>query len=176
MEYPGVVIWLTGLSGSGKTTISRAVKEKLKFKGYRVEILDGDIIRQNLTKDLGFSREDRVENIRRIHFVSRLLARNGVIVIVASISPYRNIREEIKKEGNIIEIYVNAPLEVCESRDVKGLYKKARAGEIKNFTGIDDPYEPPLHPDVECYTHIESLEKCVGKIVEKLGELKYITN
>lgn len=174
MEYEqlGVTVWFTGLSGAGKTTISRAVEKELKSYDYKVEILDGDIVRQNLTKGLGFSKEDRDENIRRVGFVANLLTRNQVIVLVSVISPYREIRQEVRKQiGNFVEVYVNAPLEVCEQRDVKGLYKKARAGEIKNFTGINDPYEPPLNPEVECRTDLESLEECVYKVLAKLREL-----
>ena len=150
MNQRGVTLWFTGLSGAGKTTISRAVAEKLRSLNYGMEILDGDIVRQNLTKGLGFSKEDRDENIRRIGFVAHLLTRNGVIVLVSAISPYREIRHEVREKiGNFIEVFVNAPLEVCEGRDVKGLYKRARAGEIKRFTGIDDPYEAPLNADIE---------------------------
>jgi adenylylsulfate kinase len=124
---------------------------------------------------LGFSKEDRDENVRRVGFVASLLTRNQVIVLVSAISPYREIREEVRQRiGNFIEVYVNAPLEVCEQRDVKGLYKKARSGEIKNFTGIDDPYEPPLNPEVECRTDLESLEESVAKVLAKLRELGYI--
>ncbi|WP_009631243.1 adenylyl-sulfate kinase [Synechocystis sp. PCC 7509] len=168
----GVTLWFTGLSGAGKTTISQAVETELRLKGCKVEVLDGDIVRQNLTKDLGFSREDRDENIRRIGFVANLLTRNQVIVLVSAISPYREIRTEVRQRiGNFIEIYVNAPLEVCEQRDVKGLYKKARSGVIKNFTGIDDPYEPPINPDVECSTDKESLEQSVSKVLDQLTTL-----
>ncbi|MGC1245171.1 MAG: adenylyl-sulfate kinase, partial [Spirulinaceae cyanobacterium] len=141
MNQRGVTLWFTGLSGAGKTTITQALAEKLRSMGCKLEILDGDIVRQNLTKGLGFSKEDRDENIRRIGFVSNLLTRNGVIVLVSAISPYREIRQEVKQKiGDFLEVFVNAPLNVCEDRDVKGLYKKARAGEIKGFTGIDDPY------------------------------------
>ena len=165
MEHRGVTVWFTGLSGAGKTTISQALAEKLAPEGRRVEILDGDIIRQNLTKGLGFSKEDRDENIRRIGFVAHLLTRNSVTVLVAAISPYREIRDQVRERiGNFIEVYVNAPLEKCEERDVKGLYKRARAGEIKGFTGIDDPYEPPLNPHVECRTDQESVEQSVDKV------------
>ena len=144
MQHRGVTVWFTGLSGAGKTTISRAVAEKLRSLDCKLEILDGDIVRENLTKGLGFSKEDREENIRRIGFVAHLLTRNGVIVLVSAISPYRSMREEAKQRiGDFVEVFVNAPLNVCEERDVKGLYKKARAGEIKQFTGISDPYEPP---------------------------------
>lgn len=174
-QQPGVTVWFTGLSGAGKTTISHAVENKLKSYGYKVERLDGDVVRQNLTKGLGFSKEDRDENIRRVGFVAGLLTRNQVIVLVSVISPYREIREEVRQQiGNFVEVYVNAPLEICEQRDVKGLYKKARAGEIKNFTGIDDPYEPPLNPEVECRTDLESPEESVSKVLAKLQELAYL--
>jgi adenylylsulfate kinase len=175
MKQKGVTIWLTGLSGSGKTTISHAVAKDLKLLGYKVEILDGDIIRQHLSGDLGFSQQDRVTNIRRIGFVADLLTRNGVIVIVAAIAPYRNIRDEIRLQiGNFIEVFVNSPLEVCERRDPKGLYAKARAGLIQNFTGIDDPYEPPLNPEVLCRTDQESTIESSKQILRKLRELGYI--
>ena len=175
MNQRGVTVWFTGLSGAGKTTISKAVAEKLRFQGCKLEILDGDIVRENLTKGLGFSKADRDENIRRIGFVSHLLTRNGVIVLVSAISPYKEIREEVKQKiGDFVEVYVNAPLAVCEERDVKGLYKRARAGEIKNFTGISDPYEAPLNPTIECRTDLEELEESVAKIFNKLEELGYL--
>ncbi|MBC6452961.1 MAG: adenylyl-sulfate kinase [Hormoscilla sp. SP5CHS1] len=175
MQQRGVTLWFTGLSGAGKTTISRAVAEALRSKRYPLEILDGDIIRQNLTKGLGFSKEDRDENIRRIGFVSHLLTRNGVIVLVSAISPYRQIRQEVReKVKDFVEVYVNAPLAVCEERDVKGLYKRARAGEIKAFTGISDPYEPPVNPEIECRTEKEELSESVAKVLHKLQELDYI--
>ena len=175
MEQRGVTIWFTGLSGAGKTTITRALEEKLRNAGYPLEILDGDVVRTNLTKGLGFSKEDRDTNIRRIGFVSHLLTRHGVIVLVSAISPNREIREEVKgKIGDFVEVFVNAPLNVCEDRDVKGLYKKARAGEIKSFTGIDDPYEPPLNPEVECRTDLETLEESVNKVWQKLEEMGYL--
>lgn len=175
MEQRGVTLWFTGLSGAGKTTISKAVAERLKAQDYKLEVLDGDIVRQNLTKGLGFSKEDRDENIRRIGFVAHILTRNDVIVIVSAISPYRKIREEVRQKiGNFVEIFVNAPLEVCEERDVKGLYQKARSGEIKGFTGIDDPYESPLNPDIECRTDREELEESVTKVFNKLEELGYL--
>lgn len=171
----GITVWFTGLSGAGKTTLARAVYDELQKRGQRVEILDGDVVRQYLTKGLGFSKEDRDENIRRIGFVAHLLTRNGVIALVAAISPYRATREEVRRKiGDFIEVYVNAPLEVCEQRDVKGLYQKARAGEIKHFTGIDDPYEPPLNPEVECRTDLERVEESVAKVLGKLEELGYL--
>lgn len=169
MHQQGVTLWFTGLSGAGKTTLCKAVAEVLRSQGYKLEVFDGDIVRQNLSKDLGFSKADRDENIRRIGWLSQLLTRNGVIVLVSAISPYREIREEVRQSiGNFIEIYVNAPLEVCESRDVKGLYQKARAGKIKGFTGIDDPYEPPLNPEIECQTNLETIPDCVTKILNQL--------
>lgn len=175
MQQRGVTIWLTGLSGAGKTTITHGLEKKLRDQGYRLEVLDGDIVRTNLTKGLGFSKEDRDTNIRRIGFVSHLLTRNGVIVLVSAISPYAAIRQEVKHTiGDFLEVFVNAPLSVCEERDVKGLYAKARSGEIKGFTGIDDPYEPPTNPDVECRTDLEELDESVGKIWQKLVDLKYI--
>lgn len=174
MNQRGVTIWFTGLSGAGKTTITQALAKTLQDKECKLEVLDGDIVRQNLTKGLGFSKEDRDENIRRIGFVSHLLTRNGVIVLVSAISPYRAIREEVRqKVGDFLEVYVNAPLAICEGRDVKGLYKRARAGEILGFTGIDDPYEPPLNPEVECRTDQEELSESVAKVLQKLEELGY---
>ncbi|MEG3435880.1 adenylyl-sulfate kinase [Pannus brasiliensis CCIBt3594] len=175
MKQRGVTVWLTGLSGAGKTTITKALEEKLLKEGYDIEVLDGDVVRTNLTKGLGFSKADRDENIRRIGFVANLLTRHGVIVLVSAISPYRDIRDEVRgKIGDFVEIFVNAPLDVCEGRDVKGLYKKARAGEIKSFTGIDDPYEAPLNPEVECRTDLETLEESVAKVWRKLEDLGYI--
>ncbi len=175
-ETRGVTVWLTGLSGAGKSTIALALAEVIKAKGRQcLELLDGDIVRQNLTKGLGFSKEDRDENIRRIGFVAHLLTRNGVIVIVSAISPYRDLRQEVSDRiGDFIEVYVNAPLEVCEQRDVKGLYKKARSGEIKQFTGVSDPYDSPLNPTVECRTDQETIDESVAKIITKMTELGYL--
>ena len=176
MGQRGVAVWFTGFSGAGKSTIANAVAKELSTHGYNYEILDGDEIRENLTKGLGFSKEDRDKNIRRIGFVAKLLARNGVIVIVPVISPYREIRDEIRGQiDNFIEVFANAPIEECEKRDVKGLYKKVRAGEIKQFTGISDPYEPPLNPEVECRTDLEELDESVAKVMNKLKELNYIS-
>jgi adenylylsulfate kinase len=176
MKQRGVTLWFTGLSGAGKTTITKALEKELIERGCEIEILDGDIIRENLTKGLGFSKADRDENIRRIGFVANLLTRHGVIVLVSAISPYREIREEVKaKIGDFVEVFVNAPLNVCEDRDVKGLYKRARAGEIKSFTGIDDPYEPPLNPEIECRTDKEELSESVTKVIDKLTEMGYLT-
>lgn len=175
MKQQGVTVWFTGFSGAGKSTIADALTKKLKSEGYRLEVLDGDEIRENLTKDLGFSKEDRDTNIRRIGFVAKLLTRNGVIVLVPVISPYRAIREEMRANiDNFVEVFVNAPISVCEKRDVKGLYKKVRAGQIKQFTGIDDPYEPPLNPEVECRTDLEELSESVDKIFARLKSSEYI--
>ncbi len=176
MNQRGVAVWFTGFSGAGKTTIATALTEKLKSQNYQIEVLDGDEIRENLTKGLGFSKEDRDTNIRRIGYVAKLLARNGVIVLVPVISPYRAIRDEMRKQiGDFVEVFVNAPIEECEKRDVKGLYKKVRAGQIKQFTGIDDPYEPPTNPEVECRTDLEDLSESVDKIYGKLQDMGYIT-
>ena len=176
MKQRGVAVWFTGFSGAGKSTIATALTKELKSNGYGLEVLDGDEIRENLTKGLGFSKEDRDTNIRRIGFVAKLLVRNDVIVLVPVISPYRAIRDEMREAiGNFVEVFVNAPIEVCEKRDVKGLYQKVRAGEIKQFTGISDPYEPPLNPEVECRTDLEELEESVGKIMSKLRDSGYIS-
>jgi len=161
-----MTVWLTGLSSAGKTTIGSAAAEQLRARGCRVELLDGDLVRQGLCRDLGFSKEHRDENIRRIAFVAELLSRNGVIVVVAAISPYRAVREEVRARiGNFIEVYVNAPLETVERRDRKGIYRRCRAGEIHGVTGLDDPYEPPLAPEVECRTDRETLAESVEKVL-----------
>jgi bifunctional enzyme CysN/CysC len=167
--HRGLTVWFTGLSSAGKTTLSHAVYERLWAAGRKVEFLDGDLVRQHLCKDLGFSKQDRDENIRRIGFVADLLTKNGVIVLVSAISPYRALRDEQRSRiGDFVEVYVNAPLQVCELRDVKGLYRKARGGELKGFTGIDDPYEPPLEAEVECLTDRESLAESAGKVLQFL--------
>jgi adenylyl-sulfate kinase len=166
-----MTVWLTGLSSAGKTTIGSAVAEQLRTRGHRVELLDGDLVRQNLSKGLGFSKEDRDENIRRIGFVAELLSRNGVIVIVAAISPYRAVRDEVRARiGNFVEVYVNAPLETVEERDRKGIYRRCRSGELHGVTGMDDPYEPPLAPEVECRTDRETLADSVGKVLSTIDE------
>jgi len=170
-QHRGVTVWFTGLSGAGKTTLSQFIRKELISQGYKVEILDSDIVRQSLTKGLGFSKQDRDENVRRLAFVAHLLTRNDVIVLVSAIAPYEDIRTEVRQMiGSFLEVYVNATLEVCELRDVKGLYKKVRLGEIKNFTGIDDPYEVPLNPDVECNTEKESIFESAAKVFQKLQE------
>lgn len=170
----GFCIWLTGLSASGKTTIAQTLIEYFKDTRY-IEAMDGDEIRKGLSSDLGFSKEDRNEHNKRVIFCSKLLARSGVIVVVALISPYRETRAFAKTEiPNTMEVFVHAPLEVCIERDPKGLYKKALAGEIKQFTGIDDPYEEPLEADVVVETHKETVEESVGKIIEKAKELGFL--
>jgi len=174
-NYRGFTLWFTGLSGAGKSTISQIIQEELIRRGINHEILDGDEVRTNLSKGLGFSKEDRDTNIKRIGYVCKLLTRNNVVAVSAAISPYREVRNHVRKEiGNFVEIYVNCPLVECERRDVKGLYKKAKAGEIQLFTGISDPYEPPVNPEVVCETHKESPEESAEKILEKLRELGYI--
>ena len=164
----GFCLWFTGLSGSGKTTITTLLVKELRKRGSKLEVLDGDIVRENLSKGLGFSKEDRDTNIRRIAFVADLLSRNDVPVITAAISPYREIRDEARKKmgDRFIEVYTQAPLEVCEERDVKGLYAKARAGEIKEFTGISDPYEPPENPEILIQTDKQSPEESAQQILD----------
>ncbi len=168
----GFTLWFTGLSGAGKSTISEIVYQRLKDAGRRVELLDGDVVRTNLSKGLGFSREDRDTNIRRIGWVCELLSRNGVIAITAAISPYRATRDEIRSRiPNFIEVHVDCPLEVVASRDVKGLYRKAMAGEIPQFTGVSDPYEPPLNPEVRVDSSSETPEQSATRIWEKVAAL-----
>ena len=177
MEQKGVTIWFTGLSGSGKTTLARMLETELRRRGYeRIEVLDGDAVRTHLSKGLGFSREDRDTNIRRIGFVCKLLTRNGVIAIASAISPYRETRDANRKEiGDFIEVYCKCDVESCIRRDVKGFYKKALAGEIKNYTGVDDPYEEPFHPEVVIETDRETPEESVSKIIQKLERLGYLS-
>jgi adenylylsulfate kinase len=175
MNAPGFVIWFTGLSGAGKSTIAEELEREFKKRRLNYEILDGDVVRTNLSKGLGFSKEDRDTNIRRIGWVARTLAKHGCISVCAAISPYRAIRDEIRRDtGRFVEVFVNPPLEVCEQRDVKGLYKKARSGEIKEFTGISDPYEAPLHAEVVCETHKETVHESAAKILRKCEELGYL--
>jgi adenylylsulfate kinase len=171
----GAVIWFTGLSGSGKTTIAQEVEDALYSAGVPIEMLDGDVVRENLSKGLGFSKEDRDTNIRRIAFVAHLLQRNGTFAITAAISPYESIRNEARAMiKDFVEVYADAPLEVCEKRDVKGLYAKARAGEIKGFTGIDDPYEAPSNPEVTCKTEEEDVTQSTKKVLDKLVEMGFL--
>lgn len=171
----GFTLWFTGLSGSGKTTLSRQIEEILLERGLKVEVLDGDVIRTNLSKGLGFSKEDRDTNIRRIGFVCNLLTRNDVVAIAAAISPYREIRDENRKLiGSYVEVFCKCPLDTLKERDPKGLYKKVAAGEIKNFTGVDDPYDDPANPEVLVETDKESEEESVAKIIKTLEILNYI--
>jgi adenylylsulfate kinase len=175
-EDNGFCLWFTGLSGSGKTTITNLLVRELRARGSKLEVLDGDIVRENLSKGLGFSKEDRDTNIRRITFVANLLSRNGVPVITAAISPYREIRDEARQmmDGRFIETYIKASVEACEERDVKGLYAKARAGEIKEFTGVSDPYEAPADPEIVCETEQETPEESARKILAFLEQRRLI--
>ena len=174
-EGDGFVLWFTGLSGSGKTTLAKLVEQELKARQVRIERLDGDVVRQNLTADLGFSKEDRDKNIQRVTFVAKLLSRNGVGVVAAFISPYRATRDWVRSEvTNFIEVFVDCTLEECIRRDVKGLYIKALAGEIPEFTGVSDPYEPPLNPEITLNTAAESVEESFAKIMAYLEERGYV--
>lgn len=169
IEHAGFVLWFTGLSGAGKTTLAQALEADLKARGLRLERLDGDTIREGLTKDLGFSKEDRDKNIERVTFVAKLLSRNNVVVLASFISPYAATRDFVRRETtNFIEVFVDAPLEVCAERDVKGMYAKAFAGEIKNFTGVSDPYEAPVQPDIHIKTHEESIAESTAKVLHWL--------
>lgn len=171
----GFTAWFTGLPCCGKTTIAKKVVEILKQKGYKVEHLDGDIVRKNLTSDLGFSKDDRDENLKRVSFVAKLLTRNNIAVFATFVSPYRDRRKKIRNEiDDFIEIYVKCPVEVCKKRDVKGMYKKALKGEIKDFTGVQDPYEEPKKPDLIIYSDKETVDESVNKVIKKLEELGYI--
>lgn len=171
----GCTLWFTGLSGAGKTTVANLVEEELRRRGHKVEALDGDVVRTHLSKGLGFSKEDRDTNIKRIAFVCELLTRNDVIAIAAAISPYREVRDYARTTiGNFVEIFVDCPLDVCVERDTKGLYKKAIAGEITNFTGVSDPYEEPESPEVTLHTHKEPPEASAAKVIAKLEELSFI--
>src|SRR5216117_1360548 len=171
----GFTLWLTGLSGAGKSTLATAVGHELRRWGIRVEILDGDEVRQNLSKGLGFSREDRDTNIRRIGYVAKLLTRNGVVVITAAISPYRAVRDEVRREiGAFVEVYVKASLDECVRRDTQGLYRRALAGEIPQFTGVSDPYEEPLRPELVIDTEREVVGESAARVVDRLVELGYV--
>ena len=172
----GFTLWFTGLSGAGKTTIAEIVERELRDRLGTVEVLDGDIVRTNLSKGLGFSREDRDTNVLRIGFVANLLTRNGVAVIVSAISPYKEVRDQVRRDigEDFIEIFVDAPLEVCAERDVKGLYKKAFSGEIPQFTGVSDPYEPPAAPDLTLKTDEEEPQESARKVIEKLEFFGYL--
>ena len=174
-DQTGFTLWFTGLPCSGKSAVADRVAAVLRERGLRVERLDGDIVRQDLTRDLGFSKKDRDENIRRVTFVAKLLSRNGVGVLTTFISPYREMRDRARKETtNFLEVYVQCPVDVCIGRDVKGMYQKAIRGEIKEFTGVSDPYEEPLRPELVLRTDTETLEESARKVLAKLEEMGYI--
>ena len=178
MAGKGFTLWFTGMSGAGKSTLSAPIVERLRALGKRVELLDGDVVRTNLSKGLSFNKEDRDINVRRIGFVANLLSRNGVVAVTAAISPYRAIRDEIRAlvpadGGGFVEVHVHCPVEVLAERDVKGLYKEALAGKIENFTGISDPYEPPLKPEVVVDSSKETVAESIDKIIAKLRELDF---
>ena len=171
----GFTLWFTGLSGAGKTTIAEIVEHELRERERRVEVLDGDIVRTNLSKGLGFGRDDRNINVLRIGFVANLLTRNGVAVIVSAISPYKEARDQVRRRiVDFVEVFVDAPLEVCAERDVKGLYEKAFSGEIPQFTGVSDPYEPPAAPDLTLKTDEEEPQESARKVIEKLEFFGYL--
>lgn len=174
-EQKGFTLWMTGLSGAGKTTIAKIMETELKSRGLKIERLDGDVVRQSLTRDLGFTKEDRDKNIERVTFVAKLLSRNGVGVIASFISPYQATRDMVRSETtNFIEVFINAPLEVCAERDVKGMYAKAFAGEIENFTGVSDPYENPENAEIVINTHEETPEESAARLIGYLEEHGYI--
>jgi adenylylsulfate kinase len=165
-EHQGLTVWFTGLSGAGKTTICNAVHAELVKRGYRAEVLDGDVMRKHFWPDLGFTKADRDENIRRLGRLAHLLTRNGIIALVAAISPYRAARNEVRNAiGCFLEVYVDASIEVCEQRDPKGLYKRARAGDLQGFTGVHDPYEAPLAAEVRCATEQNTVKICRDQVV-----------
>lgn len=175
MVHRACTLWLTGLSGAGKSTLARRVEQQLIACQLPVEVLDGDVVRTHLSQGLGFSARDRIINIERIAFVCHLLTRHGVICIAAAISPYRQMRARAREQiGDFVEVYVRCPLEVCRQRDVKGLYRRVAAGEIQSFTGVDDPYEEPEHPELVVETDRESVEESVGRIFTRLAELGYL--
>ena len=172
----GFTIWITGMSGAGKSTIAGLLEARLRKRGLRVEVLDGDVVRTNLTHGLGFSKEDRDTNVLRVGWVCQLLSRNDVVAIAAVISPYRAARDQVRQQiGRFVEVYMQAPLDVLAARDVKGLYRKAMAGEIANFTGVTDPYEPPLNPEVTCHADgSETPEASADRVLRTLEELGYL--
>ncbi len=175
MEQRGFTVWFTGLSGAGKTTLSSALEPVLRGRGLKVESLDGDVVRTNLSKGLGFSKEDRDTNILRIGFVAHLLSRNGVAVLASAISPYRDIRDQIRAQiGDFVEVFVKCPIDELVRRDVKGLYEKALRGEIENFTGVSDPYEEPLKAEVVVETDKEALEESLAKVIRALEQRGYV--
>ena len=174
-DQKGFTLWFTGLSGSGKTAIAKLVERDLLDRGLKAERLDGDIVRQSLTRDLGFSKQDRDKNIERVTFVAKLLTRNGVAVLCSFISPYRARRAKSRREiGKFIEVYVECPVEVCAQRDVKGLYARAFTGEIENFTGVSDPYEEPEDPEIICHTAEETVEESAAKVIAYLEGQGYV--
>src|SRR5579864_3059313 len=176
-DADGFIIWFTGLSGSGKTTLAKILEERIRLAGRRVELLDGDVVRTNLSKGLGFSKEDRDTNVRRIGFVAHLLQRNGVITICSAISPYRSGRGEVRQMvgKDFIEVFADCPLDICATREGKvEMYTKARSGELPQFTGVSDPYEPPLQPELALKTSASSAESCAQQILEHLVEHQYL--
>jgi adenylyl-sulfate kinase len=174
-DQKGVTVWFTGLPGSGKSAIADRLHAILKDRGCRAERLDGDLVRRDLTRDLGFSRADREENIRRVAFVAKLLTRNDIFVLCSFVSPYREMRDRARREiGSFLEVFVKCPFEVCLERDVKGMYKKALAGEIKEFTGVSDPYEEPLRPDLVVETDKEPLDRSVDRVLARMKELGFL--
>ena len=177
-DQKGFTLWFTGLSGAGKTAIAEPLAERLRERGLKVERLDGDIVRKDLTSDLGFTKEDRDENIKRVTFVAKLLSRNDVPVICSFISPYRErrarTRKEIEEGASFIEVFVDCPLEVCAERDVKGLYAQAFAGKIDNFTGVSDPYEAPENPEIVCSTAEQTVDESVAHVIGYLEEHGFI--
>jgi adenylylsulfate kinase len=174
-KHQGFTIWFTGLPCCGKTTIADQVAVILKKRNYLVERLDGDLIRQNLSSDLSFSKKDRDENIRRATFLAKMLSRNNVVVLASFVSPYRKQRKRARKEiKNFVEVYVRCPVKICMKRDVKGMYRKALEGKITHFTGVDDPYEEPEDPELIVDTDIESVEESVDKVLKKIEELGYL--
>jgi len=175
MEQQGFTLWFTGLSGAGKTTLAKGLEQELRRRGLKVERLDGDTVRQSLTRDLGFSKEDRDKNIERVTFVAKLLSRNGVAVLASFISPYRAVRQKVREETtNFIEVFVQVPLDEAIERDVKGLYQKALNGEIENFTGVSDPYEEPPDPEIHVPTHQETVEESIQRILAYLETHDYV--
>jgi adenylyl-sulfate kinase len=176
MPQRGFTLWFTGLSGAGKSTLALEVQRQLRDRGRLVEVLDGDEVRQNLSKGLGFSKEDRDTNIRRIGYVARLLSRNGVVAITATISPYQSVRDEVRAlhGDDFVEVYVDCPIPALVKRDTKGLYEKALKGEVKNFTGISDPYEAPPNPELHIYSDSESVAESAGRIVSFLEAKGFI--
>lgn len=175
MTQQGFVLWMTGLSGAGKTTIALILEKELHARGVKIERLDGDVVRESLTSDLGFSADDRRKNIERVTFVAKLLSRNGVGCVCSFISPYQSVRDHVREQTtNFLEVFIDAPLEVVMQRDVKGLYKKAIAGEIPNFTGISDPFEAPANPEIHIRTDLETPQESANKIIAYLEKARLI--